>query len=122
MTDPNISIALLIRNAIKIALSVTSQVPVPGNNIPSELPLPLTPLAIYSMAQLPITVFGVPPAGIGVGPPLTIPGMVLLGAEAILLALEFSFDIDANSNNEKINKQLKDMCFDLAGYKKYGIE
>jgi hypothetical protein len=122
MTDPNISIALLIRNAIKIALSVASQVPVPGNNIPSELPLPLTPLAIYSMAQLPITVFGVPPAGIGVGPPLTIPGMVLLGAEAILLALEFSFDIDANSNNEKINKQLKDMCFDLAGYKKYGIE
>lgn len=122
MTDPNISIALLIRNAIKIALSVASQVPVPGNNIPSELPLPLTPLAIYSMAQLPITVFGVPPAGIGVGPPLTIPGMVLLGAEAILLALEFSFDIDANSNNEKINNQLKDMCFDLAGYKKYGIE
>lgn len=122
MTDPNISIALLIRNAIKIALSVASQVPVPGNNVPSELPLPLTPLAIYSMAQLPITVFGVPPAGIGVGPPLTIPGMVLLGAEAILLALEFSFDIDANSNNEKINKQLKDMCFDLAGYKKYGIE
>jgi hypothetical protein len=48
--------------------------------------------------------------------------MVLLGAEAILLALEFSFDIDANSNNEKINNQLKDMCFDLAGYKKYGIE
>jgi hypothetical protein len=122
MTDPNISIALLIRNAIKIALSVASQVPVPGNNIPSELPLPLTPLAIYSMAQLPITVFGVPPAGIGIGPPLTIPGMVLLGAEAILLALEFSFDIDANSNNEKINNQLKDMCFDLAGYKKYGIE
>jgi hypothetical protein len=108
----------LIRNAIKIALSAASQVPVPGNNVPSELPLPLTPLAIYSMAQLPINVFGVPPAGIGVGPPLTIPGMVLLGAEAILLALEFS----SNSNNEKINKQLKDMCFDLAGYKKYGIE
>jgi hypothetical protein len=118
MTDPNISIALLIRNAIKIALSAASQVPVPGNNVPSELPLPLTPLAIYSMAQLPINVFGVPPAGIGVGPPLTIPGMVLLGAEAILLALEFS----SNSNNEKIDKQLKDMCFDLAGYKKYGIE
>jgi hypothetical protein len=124
MTDPNISIALLIRNAIKIALSVASQVPVPGgeNKIPSELPLPLTPLAIYSMAQLPITVFGVPPAGIGIGPPLTIPGMVLLGAEAILLALEFSLDIDFNSNNQKINQQLKDMCFDLSGYKKYGVE
>jgi hypothetical protein len=122
MTDPNISIALLIRNAIKIALSVASQIPGAQGNIPSELPLPLTPLAIYSMAQLPITVFGVPPVGIGVGPPLTIPGMVLLGAEALLLALEFSFDMDANSNNEKINKELKDMCFDLAGYKKYGIE
>jgi hypothetical protein len=123
MTDPNISIALLIRNAIKIALSVASQLPIQvgGSNIPAELPLPLTPLAIYSMAQLPITVFGVPPAGIGVGPPLTIPGMVLLGAEAILLALEFAEDIDFNSNNEKINQQLKDMCFDLSGYKKYGI-
>jgi len=123
MTDPNISLALLIRNAVKLSLATASQLPNPfgGPTIPSELPLPLSPLAIYSMAQLPVTVFGIPPVGIGVGAPLTIPGMVLLGADLLLLSLEFSENLDSNAENDKIKEELKNYCFDLSGYKKYGV-
>jgi hypothetical protein len=123
MTDPNINLALLIRNAVKLSLSAASQIPNPfgGPTIPSELPLALSPLAIYSMAQLPITVFGIPPAGIGVGPPLTVPGMILLGADLLLLSLEFSENFDSNIENEKIKEELRNYCFDLSGYKKYGV-
>jgi len=123
MTDPNISLALLIRNAVKLSLSVASQIPNPfgGPTVPSELPLELSPLAIYSLAQLPITLFGIPPAGIGVGPPLTIPGMVLLGADLLLLSLEFSDNLDINIENEKIKEELRNYCIDLSGYKKYGV-
>ena len=122
MTDPNISLALTIRNAVKIALSLASQVPNPfGDPLPSELPPPLAILAPYSMGQLPINVFGVPPAGFGVGAPLTIPGMVLLGAELLLLNLEFSTNIENAVSNEKIKDALKTMCIDIEGYKKYGI-
>jgi hypothetical protein len=123
MTDPNISLALILRNAVKLSLSLASQIPNPfgGPPVPSELPLALSPLAIYSMAQLPITVFGVPPVGIGVGPPLTIPGMVLLGADLLLLSLEFSENLDLNIENDSIKEELKNYCFDLSGYKKYGV-
>ena len=123
MTDPNISLALIIRQAVKLSLSMASQIPNPfgGPTVPSELPLPLSPLAIYSMAQLPITVFGIPPVGIGVGPPLTIPGMVLLGAELLLLSLEFAENLDSNIENDKIKEELRKYCFDLSGYKKYGM-
>lgn len=123
MTDPNISLALLIRNAVKLSLSAASQLPNPfgGPTAPSELPLALSPLAIYSLAQLPITVFGIPPVGIGVGPPLTIPGMVLLGADLLLLSLEFSENLDSNIENEKIKEELRNFCIDLSGYKKYGV-
>lgn len=123
MTDPNISFALILRNAVKLSLSLASQIsgPLGGPPIPSELPLALSPLAIYSMAQLPITVFGVPPVGIGVGPPLTIPGMVLLGADLLLLALEFSENLDLNIENDNIKEELRKYCFDLSGYKKYGV-
>ena len=123
MTDPNISFALILRNAVKLSLSFASQFPNPlgGPSIPSELPLALSPLAIYSMAQLPITIFGIPPAGIGTGPPLTIPGMVLLGADLLLLALEFAENLDLNVENDSIKEELKKYCFDLSGYKKYGV-
>jgi len=123
MTDPNISLALIIRQAVKLSLAMASQLPNPfgGPTVPSELPLALSPLAIYSMAQLPITVFGIPPVGIGVGPPLTIPGMVLLGAELLLLSLEFSENLDLNIENDKIKEELRKYCFDLSGYKKYGM-
>jgi hypothetical protein len=124
MTDPNISTAMLIRNAVKLSLSAASQVASAfgENRIPSELPLALSPIALYSMAQLPINVFGVPPAGIGIGPPLTIPGFVLLGAELLLLSLEFSDKLDTNIDNKDIKEELRNYCFDLSGYKKYGIE
>jgi hypothetical protein len=114
---------LILRNAVKLSLSLASQIsgPLGGPPIPSELPLALSPLAIYSMAQLPITVFGVPPVGIGVGPPLTIPGMVLLGADLLLLALEFSENLDLNVENDSIKEELRKYCFDLSGYKKYGV-
>ena len=123
MTDPNISLALIIRQAVKLSLAMASQLPNPfgGPTVPSELPLALSPLAIYSMAQLPITVFGIPPVGIGVGPPLTIPGMVLLGAELLLLSLEFAENLDLNIENDKIKEELRKYCFDLSGYKKYGM-
>lgn len=123
MTDPNISLALIIRQAVKLSLAMASQLPNPfgGPTVPSELPLALSPLAIYSMAQLPITVFGIPPVGIGVGPPLTIPGMVLLGAELLLLSLEFAENLDSNIENDKIKEELRKYCFDLSGYKKYGM-
>lgn len=123
MTDPNISLATMIRNAVKIAFSAASQVgsSLGATSIPPELPPPLSLLAPYSMAQLPITVFGVPPAGIGVGPPLTIPGMVLLGAELLLLNLDFAENIDKNTQDQKIKDLLKKYCFDLEGYKKYGV-
>jgi hypothetical protein len=123
MTDPNISLALILRNAVKLSLSLASQLPNPfgGQTLPSELPLALSPLAIYSMAQLPITVFGVPPAGIGVGPPITIPGLILLGADLLLLALEFSESLDIKLEDDKIKEELRKYCFDLSGYKKYGV-
>ena len=123
MTDPNISLALIIRQAVKLSLAMASQLPNPfgGPTVPSELPLALSPLAIYSMAQLPITVFGIAPVGIGVGPPLTIPGMVLLGAELLLLSLEFAENLDLNIENDKIKEELRKYCFDLSGYKKYGM-
>ena len=123
MTDPNISLATMIRNAVKIAFSAASQVgsSLGATSIPPELPPPLSLLAPYSMAQLPITVFGVPTVGIGVGPPLTIPGMVLLGAELLLLNLDFAENIDKNTQDQKIKDLLKKYCFDLEGYKKYGV-
>lgn len=121
MTDPNISIAMIIRNAVKLALSAASQIPTPFAELkpPAELPIALTPLAIYSIAQLPITMFGVPPVGIGIGPPLTPPGFVLLAAEIILLSLDFAENLDENTENDKIKQELKKYCFDLSGYKKY---
>lgn len=123
MTDPNISLAMIYRNAVKIIFGLSSQVGgMFGAPIPNEPPLPLNLLAPYSIGQLPVNLFGFPPAGIGVGMPITIPGMILLGAELLLLGIEFAEDIEKNSNNEQIKKKLRELCFELEGYKKYGIE
>lgn len=123
MTDPNISLAMVLRNAVKLSFGLASQIPNPfGQTLPSEPPIPLNLLAPYSIAQLPINLFGVPPVGIGVGLPITIPGIVLLGAELLLLNLEFAENIEKNSQNQQIKNKLRELCFDLEGYKKYGVE
>jgi hypothetical protein len=122
MTDPNINIALMYRNAVKLFLNIVSQVAGPFVPVPAEIPPPLNALAIYSMGQLPINVFGIPPAGIGIGPPITIPGMVLLAVEIILLASEISINFDANDGDDQIKELLKKYCINIHGYKKYGVE
>lgn len=123
MTDPNISTSMILRNAVKIAFGLSSGVAsMVGGSIPADPPMPLNMLFPYSILQRPVNIFGVPPVGIGTGPPITIPGIVLLGAEALLLSLEFAENIEKNSDNENIKNQLKKLCFDLSGYKKYGVE
>jgi hypothetical protein len=122
LTDPNISTSMLIRNAVKIATSFASQGnSSPGSSTPSELMFPFNTLLPYSLAQLPVNIFGIPPAGFGYGPPITIPGLILLGAEILLLG----YDVYADENtqiNQEIKNQLKQLCLDLDGYKKYTIE
>lgn len=124
MTDPNIALSMIYRNAVKIVFGLASQVgSIVGQPLPSEPPLPLNLLLPYSLPlQRPVNIFGLIPVGIGTGPPITIPGLILLGAELLLINLEFADNIDSNLNNENIKEQLRKLCFDIYGYKKYGVE
>ena len=122
-TDPNISTAMLVRQAVQISVGLASQVSsqLNGQAIPPQLPYPFNSLLPYSMGQLPVNIFGIPPAGIGVGPPITIPGLILLGAEIILLDMDWILE-DNSQSDRLIKEQIKQLCLDLDGYKKYGIE
>jgi hypothetical protein len=122
-TDPNISTAMLIRQAVQISVGLASQVSsqLGSQALPPQLPYPFNSLLPYSMGQLPVNIFGVPPVGVGIGPPITIPGLILLGAEIILLDMDWILE-DNSQSDRLIKEQIKRLCLDLDGYKKYGIE
>lgn len=116
MTDPNIPIALAIRNTIKSGINISAG-PFAGKLKPPEnMPLPVAP---FSLALLPMTVF---PPPVGIGPPLTIPGMIYLGADLLLLLFDLFKDIEASADNKSLKNLLDPYCVNLKRYRKYGIE
>lgn len=116
LTDPNIPIALAIRNTIKSGINISAG-PFAGKLKPPEnMPLPVAP---FSLALLPMTVF---PPPVGIGPPLTIPGMVYLGADLLLLLFDLMKDIEASADNRSLNNLLEPYCVNLKRYRRYGIE
>lgn len=117
LTDPNIPIALAIRDTIKSGVSIGAG-PFSGKlKPPDDMPLPVAP---FSLALLPMTVFPPPPAGPGIGPPLTIPGMIYLGADIILILFDLLKNLDFGSDDKNLKNLLKPYCVDLSRYKKYG--
>lgn len=100
LMDPNISIASQIVNAAAAGLlfpKVDEQgnVSYPGDKV-------VLPTVLASLALLPVNVFGVPPVGFGIGPPVTpLPGMLYWALEPLLWKLPFFQNQAANSDAAK---------------------
>lgn len=84
VTDPNMSLAFLIQDIAASGLlfpKLDEQgrvVGYPGDRL-------IIPSSLLSIAQLPINLFGIPPAGIGIGPPISLPyGPIFWALEPLL--------------------------------------
>jgi len=100
LMDPNISIASQIVNAAAAGLlfpkfDEQGNPSYPGDKV-------TLPTVLASLALLPINVFGVPPVGFGIGPPVTpLPGMLYWALEPLLWKLPFFQNQAANSDAAK---------------------
>jgi hypothetical protein len=77
------------------------------------------PLPVVSMALLPINIFGPPPFGIGIGPPITPLGLAYIARGFEIPKNEiFNYDDEENKDDSFNNKEDIDRCSDLFMNKK----
>lgn len=125
MTDPNISVAMNIRDFVKTAIStaqgVAGAVGVPLKPDPViQTLLDQMPVAPFSLALLPMNVFPPPPVGPGAGPPIMPPtGFIFLALEVLLLAADIWSLSDEGASTEDLNNLLKRYCVNIKRYKEY---
>lgn len=112
LMDPNIAIASQIVNAAAAGL-LFPKIDEQGNpSYPGDKVI--LPTVLASLALLPVNVFGPPPVGFGIGPPVTpLPGMLYWALEPLLWKLPFfqnqaaSSDAAKNLKNDSSNNGLK---------------
>ena len=97
--DPNIAVAKKIQLAANSGIRAANDF-VGGFDATrcSGIRIPEIPVLPISMALLPINLFGIPPAGIGIGPPITPLGMFYLNAFGFYDWLEADSNRDATDS------------------------